>query len=56
MNKVVVTGIGTVNPAAKKAAEFANSMRSGKCAITSIKGKNEDGPIKVWALADYFVP
>lgn len=56
MNKVVVTGIGTVNPAGKNADEFDNSLRSGKCAITSIKGQNEDDPIKVWALADCFVP
>ena len=60
MNKVYITGIGTVNPAGNNAAEFNENLKNGKCCISEFTSEDADFPIKVCGSAvgfkaeDYF--
>ena len=54
MNRVYITGIGTVNPAGNNAAEFNNNLKNGICCLSELVSEDADFPIKVCGRASGF--
>ncbi|MGN0106163.1 MAG: beta-ketoacyl-ACP synthase II [Hominilimicola sp.] len=57
MKKVVITGIGTVNPAGNNIPEFKKNLYDGKCCISPIEDLGaEEFPVKVCGKINGFNP
>ncbi len=57
MRRVVITGLGTVNPAGNNIDEFRENLYNGKCCISLVEDfPTNDFPVKVWGQIKNFDP
>lgn len=57
MRKVVITGLGTINPAGLNIEQFNENLKKGKTFISSADNtETPDFPIKVWGKVNSYVP
>ncbi len=54
MNRVFITGIGTVNPAGNNAEEFNSNLKNGRCCLSEFICDDAEFPIKVCGSASRF--
>lgn len=57
MRKVVITGMGTINPAGLNIEQFNENLKKGKTFISlADNSETPDFPIKVWGKVNDYVP